>query len=52
MTFKLEEYKDVVYEESSPFFIMFRSDGDKDEDYMAEYEESARENQGIIYYAY
>lgn len=31
---------------------MFRNDADKDEDFMAEYEEAARENQGVMYFAY
>jgi len=31
---------------------MFRNEVDKDEDFMAEYEEAAREKRGIMYFAY
>ena len=50
--FKLEDYQDVVFKDVAPFLIVFREERDKDEDFMAEYEESARENENSMYYAY
>jgi hypothetical protein len=33
-----------VFGENYPVMIMFRSDAQKDDDFMAEYEDGAREN--------
>lgn len=51
--FRLEDYKDVAFSvDKYPVMIMFRSDSDKDEDYMAEFEDAARENQSKMMFAY
>lgn len=50
--FNLEDYQETTLDDKNPFVVMFRNEADKDEDFMAEYEEAAREKQGIMYFSY
>jgi len=44
----LSEHADVTTGSGYPAIILFRSDKDKDEDFMAEFQEAAMENKGVL----